>query len=258
MDPLEDGEVLRREYYNQSNPEWNIYRIWNKVVEAYSRCFLTKKEDKLAALSGIAKYIHANTSGDTYLACLWRQVLPFQLLWAKHRSRLIRSTPYRAPSWSWASVDGEIRTSRFNGEPLVTLVDAGVTPIGKDSSGQISHAYIRLNEELWKGLKSGYVKREYVNEYQNLDTLEEGDIDVKIDPLFYLPVVGHKYSVNGLVLLRASARGQYIRVGHFKSSLLDADGNDLEPKELFQLMRRFRDLSPLCFEEGTQNTICLV
>lgn len=44
---------------------------------------------------------------EQYLAGLWRDHLAFGLTWAVSGSRQPRPA-YRAPSWSWASVDGEM------------------------------------------------------------------------------------------------------------------------------------------------------
>lgn len=61
--------------------------IWNRVVEDYSKRSMTKEQDKLIAISGLAKDIQPNvhrTQGDgdsRYLAGLWERFLLEQLLW---------------------------------------------------------------------------------------------------------------------------------------------------------------------------------
>jgi hypothetical protein len=68
----------------QNDPEARVrdlYGAWAQLVGVYSRCNLTKAEDKLVAISGLAKEIHkALGNKDTYLAGLWRQHILYQLL----------------------------------------------------------------------------------------------------------------------------------------------------------------------------------
>lgn len=115
---------------------------WVRLVKSYSTLKLTRGEDKLPALSGLAAAFHSHTEDNEYIAGLWRQSLPKQLAWsitnkkpAKahkifreqeyedgsyggkmetdnsfiHASQLFpRPEGRRAPTFSWASVDGEI------------------------------------------------------------------------------------------------------------------------------------------------------
>jgi hypothetical protein len=57
-----------------------IQKHWECIVEQYTRSQLTKSEDKLIALSGIARIMHSN-HGQTYVAGLWRHALLKGLLW---------------------------------------------------------------------------------------------------------------------------------------------------------------------------------
>jgi hypothetical protein len=53
--------------------------VWQQIVELYTRCDLTKPDDKLPALSSIATR-YAAATGMTYIAGLWKERLPCQLL----------------------------------------------------------------------------------------------------------------------------------------------------------------------------------
>ncbi|KAF4635203.1 hypothetical protein G7Y89_g2896 [Cudoniella acicularis] len=103
----------------QVSPKKNqkAYSLWQEMVEAYSECSLTRSEDKLVALSVLAKSMRDATS-DEYVAGMWRRTMAFDLPWWREtESRKlypINGNPYRAPSWSWASVDGRIN---FPGMP---------------------------------------------------------------------------------------------------------------------------------------------
>jgi hypothetical protein len=100
----------------QVDRDTSIYQVWNVIVKAYSETLLTVPGDKLIALSGIAKRMKPSLNNDTYVAGMWRRHLESALVWhvKKHGkvdgSPSCRPTPYRAPTWSWASVDGIIIT----------------------------------------------------------------------------------------------------------------------------------------------------
>lgn len=86
---------------NVSQPRANWYRL----IRWYTKCNLTNPEDKLIALSGVVRAIQAKT-GDQYFAGLWREFLVEELCW---RTIDLRERPeFRAPSWSWAAVDGPV------------------------------------------------------------------------------------------------------------------------------------------------------
>jgi hypothetical protein len=66
-----------------SNRIIDAYSVWIMAIRIYSRCHLTKEQDKLVAISAIAREIQPIIQGE-YLAGLWRRYLPFQLLWIAH------------------------------------------------------------------------------------------------------------------------------------------------------------------------------
>jgi hypothetical protein len=90
---------------------------WNRIEDLYTRCDLTKASEKLIALPGIAIEFHRTrlSPDDQYLAGLWKSQLPNALLWEGGgqswegaATTCSRPRSYRAPSWSWASIDGPI------------------------------------------------------------------------------------------------------------------------------------------------------
>jgi hypothetical protein len=88
------------------NPWRSKELIWLRILSSYSKAQLSNPEDKEAAFSGILRMLEG-VFDDTYIAGLWRKGLPGQLLW--QTTELAKtSTQYRAPSWSWLSIDGAV------------------------------------------------------------------------------------------------------------------------------------------------------
>ncbi|KAH8158325.1 hypothetical protein CIB48_g9920 [Xylaria polymorpha] len=93
----------------------SYFKEWYRLVEKYSMRALTIRDDKLPALSGLAAYFSGERSvkysavdlSNQYLAGLWSDDIISGLCWVSHISAP-RLAKYRAPSWSWASVDGPI------------------------------------------------------------------------------------------------------------------------------------------------------
>jgi hypothetical protein len=86
---------------------------WHSIVEDYTCRNLTDERGKLPALSGLAS-VHYQVTKKDYLTGLWRQSLIEDLLWKRVPASYGKSgkpgvpSKYRAPSWSWASLDFNI------------------------------------------------------------------------------------------------------------------------------------------------------
>lgn len=86
-----------------------MYDIWRSTVTEYTKRCLTKDSDKLPAIQSIAAEMTA-VINDAYInfAGMWRGHINHDLLWqVRDGPRSIPAT-YRAPSWSWASLDAKI------------------------------------------------------------------------------------------------------------------------------------------------------
>ena len=79
-----------------------IYRWYQIILEYYKRS-LTFEDDRFAAISGLAREI-SQQSKMTYKAGIWVEDFHVGLLW-NASCRGSRPSKYRAPSWSWASLD---------------------------------------------------------------------------------------------------------------------------------------------------------
>ncbi len=100
-------------------PTKKLYLQWQEMVEEFTWLQLSHEEDRLPAFSGLAQQYQQRLK-SVYLAGLWRENLLADLMWyaypesggATHRYYTKKPTKWRAPSWSWASVEGPIQFSR--------------------------------------------------------------------------------------------------------------------------------------------------
>ncbi|KAJ9623243.1 hypothetical protein H2203_006181 [Taxawa tesnikishii (nom. ined.)] len=92
---------------------------------------------------------------DEYVAGMWRRYLQDELLWrVKDHELSQRPSEYRAPTFSWASVDGEIYYSSGVGSAieatgyLVTVEQIELDYVTNDTTGPLKGGYIRLGGTL--------------------------------------------------------------------------------------------------------------
>ncbi|KAL2066061.1 hypothetical protein VTL71DRAFT_2132 [Oculimacula yallundae] len=141
------------------------FRVWNQLVMAYTKGNLTQERDKMIAISGLAD-IFQGKADDEYLAGLWRRALPYQLLWFVENPNLsTRPKDYRAPSWSWASVNGAVGYHEFEDvhkdDICVDILAASVSSPSPRGLGQIESGYVLLRGQLAAGfLKANGAKLE--------------------------------------------------------------------------------------------------
>jgi Heterokaryon incompatibility protein (HET) len=110
------GEPLRAHEISETPSAQALsscYLNWYGIVQRYSQCSLTKSEDKMLAISGIAQKLQQLT-GDQYYCGMWRQRFHQCLLWLRERETLQGAQCLRAPTWSWAAYDGPVQFPCWN------------------------------------------------------------------------------------------------------------------------------------------------
>lgn len=206
-------------------------------MDIYTRSSLARSEDKLIAVSGLVKEISSILNGS-YVAGLWKNRFAIQLLWsvfkpntANNGTPLFRPETYRAPSWSWASIDGHVVTG--NRDPndwrsLSTILEGYIIPVGADSTGQVSNGHIHapglLRPATWDCLWSGCIYNllldgitpEYSTFWPDLLALPNGEV-------YCFPILDRytatTRTVDGLVLVKSSngnSNNEYRRIGTFR------------------------------------------
>lgn len=157
LDPLVEGRRLRQHGLQDMDPRFFAHELWKRVVENYSTCTLTNAGDKLIALSGIAKRMAHIVGDDEYVVGMWKFCLESQLLWwVQHRRQAnhepsVRPAGYRAPSFSWASVDGCISPGDFSDKGiLIKVVDFKLDYVTSDVTGPVRGGLLHLKGTLKK------------------------------------------------------------------------------------------------------------
>ena len=142
---------------------------WLWLVSDYSRRNLTHAKDKLVALAGLARLI-AQETGNRYHAGLWGTHIYEDLCWRAMSSQestnqvgsddgtvqsraapgstiseATRPSFYRAPSWSWASLDAAVTFESLSYKNLLASVrTCSVTASTNDPFGQVSSGQLDI------------------------------------------------------------------------------------------------------------------
>lgn len=144
-----------------------LRECWSTLVKDFCESNISVESDKLPAVAGLARTLHrmSGLGGDEYLAGLWRSDLVNGLLWATRpvceqikkgvdlEVKTGLPTRYRAPSWSWAAVDGPFFSyslPSYDGthHRYFSVVDCFVTPCGRDELGEVSNGVLTLRGPL--------------------------------------------------------------------------------------------------------------
>jgi hypothetical protein len=137
------------------------YFDWYETVKEYKQRNITKSIDRLPALAGLAKAV-SEVTGDKYLAGIWLKGLIEGLLWCRAEDEDLTKPDYRAPSWSWASVDGLVNFTVYNYydrcmwkymmanyEFTASYADSFFETTGEDIFGALKSGWIRLKAPLF-------------------------------------------------------------------------------------------------------------
>jgi hypothetical protein len=124
--------------------DFNPTYTWPTIVETYTKRTLTMPNDKLSAISAIAQEINNFFQpGDVYLAGMWKSTFCANLVWCVQPT--LPRPLYRAPSWSWASVDGTVswRFTSHLGAETCTLVQSHISLVDNSLPyGPVSFGYV--------------------------------------------------------------------------------------------------------------------
>jgi hypothetical protein len=122
-------------------PNQLVFR-WRDIVEQYAKLDLTIDNDVFPAISGLARQMERYRK-DQYFAGLWKNSFVGDLMWKIATSKP-RPRTWRAPSWSWASVNGIYTLDFFSWMSIAgrsRLLNCECIPTGEDPFGELSSAH---------------------------------------------------------------------------------------------------------------------
>jgi len=146
-----------------SRDEESMHDLWSHLINRYTSCQISWAADKLVAFSSVAEVYQAITKDD-YVAGLWRRDLLDGLLWRPTLGAGERPKEWRAPTWSWASIDtdeGVTMHSRHMFETPSTEYQASIvscTVVPKSELhplGEITEATLKLKAKVHPLMKNG-------------------------------------------------------------------------------------------------------
>ncbi|KAL9116077.1 MAG: hypothetical protein Q9227_000446 [Pyrenula ochraceoflavens] len=134
------------------------YKQWHRIIEDYSKRKLTRPSDRLPALSGLANTFGHSLQAD-YVAGIWSKTLIEGMLWRPQRpskrSVVLLPQPwlrtYDAPSWSWASYEGEVLFGGYYSSrsySIATVIDYGIELKSSNPYGEVTYGWIKLRAPL--------------------------------------------------------------------------------------------------------------
>lgn len=224
-------------------------QAWLSVIFDYTNRNTTLPGDKLVALAGIVEKFH-RVFNTKYIAGLWQRT--------RSTAYEIKPRPikYRAPSWSWASIDGLVEyryveeteaKASYNieceilncqvmlaredmpfGEVLAATLTlkSNIKEAKLESQSQSGHVLVQLDSEV-ELVKIGWA---------NMDAAEEKNEVFWISPLMWDK---EGASVEGLILATAASNEYcFRRVGQFTNLVSSRDIRWIEsaPKQIITLV----------------------
>jgi hypothetical protein len=187
------------------------YDRWIDLRCTYSRCGITKSEDKLAAIQGIAQMIK-DTVGVEMVCGMWKDLLILELLWEidtyNHQSDPPQLLQWRAPSWSWANSDFQLELDTYPSrhlecprfEELAKITHFNVTAL---PSGQVLDASLTLEG---KTVRAKIAVEDFTNTFRSLAVISCKDQAFQIDARCFVfdrfPLFPHADELTFLALAR--------------------------------------------------------
>lgn len=219
---------------------------WYELLEAYTHTSLSFFDDRLLAISAVAKRFCAAMRLDPsdYLAGMWKIDLPQSMLWSQEpllgrngpEPASIEREMKHAPSWSWASIMAPARTIELSSlVPVAEVLCVEVARLSPNFFGGTDFCRLRLCGPICKfrrqfdnGMPWIHVRQEKVfQEFHDFD-FQRGkaiviDWDtcrkVTADEFFLLHIASEPSDdgrmERGLVLQRTAERGTFVRVAAF-------------------------------------------
>lgn len=209
---------------------------WHDIMEEYSSCSFTYPRDKLIAFAGIVTKI-SECTGTELVAGMMVESLTFDLAWwrwIEDRTRFpLTDASDRAPSWSWASVDGRINspvdlTDRKNARTFVKspeIIRDPVDLLGKHSRLKIQGVCMPLTVTCSEGDIVDFSLSELPGCGFTIEDSERGSsiyCEIALEEMWdlagqgqilFLPLFATSQFFNGILIHKTRGRDLYRRIG---------------------------------------------
>ncbi|RGP64028.1 putative l-serine dehydratase 2 [Fusarium longipes] len=181
---------------SQISGRGEAFNFWHKIVENYSKRKLTQPLDKLPAISAIVAIVQKKI-GSEYIAGLWAGNMELDLLWRRTESTRAQaaSSCYIAPSFSWASITGEIdylcfRNGKWPYEKFTKVIEVTSetgpgAPLGRVTSsklvvqGPIAAGYVeRQGSHGWFVVRLGNTRFSFCPDTTLSTTMADDEVSV--------------------------------------------------------------------------------
>jgi hypothetical protein len=264
---------------------------WDEIILNYTRSSLTFGDDKLVAVSALAKYWQRQWKQPIkYQAGLWDEFLVHQLMWRPewlhiltHPVLTTQQVTYRAPTWSWASINGPITVHSYGGgeffgsekprrSSLIETPQIEIDLVSDDPFGQVRGGRLKISGRLtqiiifndgerwrFKKLQPPQLHEILSSKYLLQDNYYER---VASGYLYFLPIMttshftaglGNFDRTSGLLLKKvAGIKGTFERFGTFNFGLAE-EQVDLVEEHLLE--EALNDFDLYAGESGLEYTV---
>ncbi|KAK2615791.1 hypothetical protein N8I77_002518 [Diaporthe amygdali] len=175
-----DSDTIAQERKSQA---LEMEHSWHKKIRDYTSLDITMDTDRLPAFSGIASTLVA---ANEYMAGIRQSCALDDLLWSSSAEPPPRRPDtYLAPSWSWASVMGQIKNGppRDDSTNLAQIESISTIKSTVDAFGRVKAGELKISGIYLKAL----VKQRDENDIMNPSTFSRSWLRVEI-PDLQLPI----------------------------------------------------------------------
>ena len=248
----------------------SIYRAWCAFRQLYTKCQLSREEDKIAAILGIAADIEdffsdapaeSHNLSANFTACLWRSCIIRELCWSHHTWGTEASSDeyaalldLHAPSWSWASTKNVTIHSgcnfRYDGLRIESLAAVLSIQVNYRSDWTCSGTIQLACRPLQAVLSPQHLVQAYLRQFRLQDpddkdleghlALDRPHLHKEEQAIFIVVLQCYKkddgvYDYEGIGITASEVfPGTFTRIGHFHCASVMDDKGEHETFNLFK------------------------
>jgi hypothetical protein len=153
LNQVEPEYLVKVQHHERLNSNRNnhakLVHDWHQVVELYTTLDMTYEKDKFNAISGLARRV--NRMESDYVAGLWMDSMVADMLW-EVPDPSERPHIWRAPSWSWASVNRKVKyvhelRNNSKVDSYFDILGGATVAAGENDMGELASAYLDIEAE---------------------------------------------------------------------------------------------------------------